>query len=230
MAEHNVGEITRSPIPGPRSPGVYIGVVSSCRWLCCVGFLLLAACSPPPQEDYQTRIANEREQKDQAFRAGGKEIPVKAEDADKFLPLSYFPIDESYTVPAQLEHAKTREMLTMPTSTGKLREVEKIGTLRFNFKGQPLQLTAFLEEGSSGALFVPFSDLTSATETYPAGRYMNLPPAPSGVYMIDFNVAYNPYCYYNAEYDCPLPPAENRLQVPIRAGERMRKADSTLAR
>lgn len=163
------------------------------------------------------------------FRENPKDSPVKPEDIDKFLPLSYFAIDETYAVPAQLEPAAGRVGITMPTSTGTLRQVELVGTLKFNVKGQALRLTAFLESGSR-QLFVPFSDLTSGTETYQAGRYMNLDPSPSGIYIVDFNVAYNPYCYYNAEYECPLPPKENRLTVPIRAGERLRTADSTIAR
>lgn len=168
--------------------------------------------------------------KDQAFRnVGASESPIRPGELDQFVPLSYFPIDESYAVPAQLEPAAERVAITMPTSTGRLRNVELVGALKFNLKGQPLKLTAFLEEGSR-RLFVPFSDLTSGTETYQAGRYMNLDPSPSGIYIVDFNIAYNPYCYYNAEYDCPLPPAENRLSVPIRAGERLRKADSSVAR
>jgi uncharacterized protein (DUF1684 family) len=190
--------------------------------------LLVAGCSSGP-EDYAGRITSERQQKDTMFRKGGKDSPVKPGEVDKFLPLSYFPVDESYAVPAQLEPAPERVAVTMPTSTGQLRTVERVGMLKFNLKGQPLKLTAFLEQGSR-ALFVPFSDLTSGTETYQAGRYMNLEPSPSGIYIVDFNVAYNPYCYYNAEYDCPLPPAENRLSVPIRAGERMRSADVTIDR
>lgn len=190
--------------------------------------LLVGGCSGAP-EDYASRIAAEREQKDEMFRNDPRNSPVRPEEMDKFVPLSYFPIDESYAVPAQLEPAAQQVTITMPTSTGKLRNVRHVGMLKFNLKGQALKLTAFLEEGSS-RLFVPFSDLTSGTETYQAGRYMNLDPSPSGIYIVDFNVAYNPYCYYNAEYDCPLPPAENRLSVPIRAGERMRAADSTLAR
>ena len=190
--------------------------------------LLVAGCSSAP-EDYTSTIAAERERKDEMFRDVGGDSPVKPEELDKFVPLSYFPIDESYAVPAQLETAPERISITMPTSTGKLRNVERIGTLKFSLKGQPLKLTAFLEEGSR-RLFVPFSDLTSGTETYPAGRYLNLDPSPSGIYIVDFNIAYNPYCYYNAEYDCPLPPAENRLTMPIRAGERMRADDSTIAR
>jgi uncharacterized protein (DUF1684 family) len=188
---------------------------------------LAGGCSSEP-EDYVGRIAAERVQKDDWFRSDAQS-PVKKEEVAKFVPLSYFAVDESYAVPAQLEPAAEREAITMPTSTGKLRTVERIGTLKFNLKGQPMKLTAFLEEGSQ-RLFVPFSDLTSGTETYPAGRYMNLDPSPSGIYIVDFNVAYNPYCYYNVEFDCPLPPAENRLTVPIRAGERMRAADSTIAR
>ena len=190
--------------------------------------LLSTGCSSTP-EDYSGRIATEREQKDQMFREDQKSSPLKPQELDKFLPLSYFPIDESYAVPAQLEPAAERVAVTMPTSTGTLRTVTLVGTLKFSLKGQPLKLTAFLEDGSR-RLFVPFSDLTSGTETYQAGRYMNLDPSPSGIYIVDFNVAYNPYCYYNAEYECPLPPSQNRLSVPIRAGERMRAADTTIAR
>jgi uncharacterized protein (DUF1684 family) len=190
--------------------------------------LSLAGCSSPP-EDYAGRITAERERKDQMFREDRRDSPLKPDEIDKFLPLAYFPIDESYAVPAQLEPAAERETINMPTSTGTLRAVQRVGTLKFSLKGQPLKLTAFMEQGSR-SLFVPFSDLTSGTETYQAGRYMNLEPSPSGIYIVDFNVAYNPYCYYNAEYECPLPPAQNRLAVPVRAGERMRAADSTIAR
>jgi hypothetical protein len=73
-------------------------------------------------------------------------------------------------------------------------------------------------------LFVPFTDLTSGSETYPGGRYIDLDLTKSGIYVLDFNRAYNPYCYYNKTYDCPIPPRENRLQVPIRAGEKTRDA------
>jgi uncharacterized protein len=207
---------------------VYIGIVRG-RALCVVLLLgAAAACSTP--EDYPTRIAAERAAKDEMFRqVGGPSSPIRPAELDKFVPLSYFPIDESYAVPAQLELAPERLVITMPTSTGTLREVDRVGTLKFNLKGQPLKLTAFREKGQR-QLFVPFSDLTSGTETYQAGRYMNLDPTPSGIYIVDFNVAYIPYCYYNAEYECPLPPAENRLAVPVRAGERMRQADTTIDR
>ena len=190
--------------------------------------LLVSGCSAPPQT-YDQKIAAERAQKDDMFRTDEKASPIRRNEIDKFLPLSYFPIDESYAVPAQLQPAAKRITVQMPTSTGPLRTLTRAGTLQFTLKGTPLKLSAFLEQGSR-RLFVPFSDLTSGTETYQAGRYMELDPTPTGIYIVDFNVAYNPYCYYNPEYECPLPPSENRLKVPIRAGERMRKADSTVAR
>jgi uncharacterized protein (DUF1684 family) len=206
---------------------VYIEIVRPRAFWAVLILGAAAACAAP--EDYGSRIAAEREAKDEMFRQVGGPSPIRPGEVDKFVPLSYFPIDESYAVPAQLEPAADRVVITMPTSTGTLRQVERVGTLKFNLKGQPLKLTAFLEQGQR-QLFVPFSDLTSGTETYQAGRYMNLDPTPSGIYIVDFNVAYTPYCYYNAEYECPLPPSENRLAIPIRAGERMRRADTTIDR
>ena len=191
--------------------------------------LVVGACSSKPVEDYATKIAAERALKDEMFRTGGKNSPILPNDVETFLPLSYFPVDESYSVPAELKPAPGNETLQMPTSTGKLRTVERIGTLEFTLKGQPFQLSAFLEQGQR-RLFVPFSDLTSGTETYQAGRYMELEPMATGIYIVDFNVAFHPYCYYNASYDCPIPPAENRLAIPIRAGERLRRADATVTR
>ena len=143
------------------------------------------------------------------------------------LPLAYYAIDEAFAVPAELEMSPDRSRLKIPTSTGKLRDYERIGTLRFSLQGQPMRLTAFSELGQPvSRLFVPFADITSGTETYAAGRYMELDPTATGIYVIDFNGAYHPFCYYNAEYDCPFPPSENRLKTPVRAGERLRAAET----
>jgi uncharacterized protein (DUF1684 family) len=74
-------------------------------------------------------------------------------------------------------------------------------------------------------LFVPFLDATSGTTTYGAGRYLDLDPEADGSYVLDFNLAYQPYCAYSAAYSCPLTPHENRLAVRIEAGERLLGAD-----
>lgn len=192
------------------------------------GLTLAAACTPKPP-DYASRIAAERAAKDEQFRTA-PDSPIPPDKKGVFLPLAYFPIDESYAVPATLVPAADRERITVPTSVGKLRELERVGTLRFTLKGQTLRLTAFVEtdQPAPGRLFVPFADLTNGTETYSAGRYLELDPTATGIYVVDFNLAFNPYCYYSPDYDCPYPPQENRLSVPIRAGERLPRAASSV--
>ena len=68
---------------------------------------------------------------------------------------------------------------------------------------------------------MPFTDPTNGQQTYGAGRYIDvpLPPTEANKIELDFNQAYNPYCAYNHEFSCPKPPAENRLTVPVVAGE-----------
>jgi hypothetical protein len=184
----------------------------------------LAACSSaPPGADYAARIIDGRAQKDDSF-LNSADSPVPASRKGTLLPLTYFPVDEDLAVPAELELSPDRPRLQIPTSTGRLRDYERIGTLRFSVKGQPLQLTAFSEVGQPiSRLFVPFADATSGDATYAAGRYLELDPTATGIYVVDFNTAYHPFCYYNEQYDCPFPPAENRLAIPIQAGERLPK-------
>ena len=193
-----------------------------------VALVVMAACSGRPPEDtrdYAQRIAADRTAKDALFQSGNDPIPAarKAE----LLPLAYFPIDPTYDVPASLEPSDDKTIIDMPTSTGAPRKMRKAGTLTFSLKGQPQSITAFYDlTGSPDHLSVMFSDMTSGTESYAAGRYLDLDRNPAGIYELDFNRAYHPYCYYNASYECPYPPPENRLKVPIRAGERTRQAHS----
>jgi len=186
---------------------------------------VLAACSSKPPidtRDYAQRIAAERAEKDQTFLQ--KNDPVPDAKKGELLPLGYFPIDPACDVPASLTPSDDPTVIDMPTSTGAPRKMRKAGTLTFSLKGQPFSITAFYDlTGSPDHLSVMFSDLTSGTETYAAGRYLDLDKNPAGIYELDFNRAYHPYCYYNATYECPYPPAENRLKIPIRAGERMRR-------
>jgi uncharacterized protein (DUF1684 family) len=189
---------------------------------------LAAACNPKPPEtkDYAAKIASERATKDSMFRSGDDPVP-KAKHAE-FLPLAYFPIDPDYDVPAQLKPADDRRVFDMPTSTGTQRKMRRVGALQFTLKGQPLTLTAFVEADAKtlDRLFVPFNDMTSGAETYPGGRYMDLDRTATGIYEVDFNRAYHPYCYYNPTYECPIPPSENRLKLPVRAGEKLKKPNT----
>lgn len=174
---------------------------------------------------YTEQIAIDRAEKDDAFAKAG-DSPVPPEKRTQYLPLAYFAIDEGYRTAAILTPYEGEPAIEMPTSTGKRRDMRRAGQLKFTVKGQALTLTAFVEatDQRMDRLFVPFSDKTNGAETYPAGRYLDLNRTATGLYDLDFNRAYHPYCYFNDTYDCPYPPSENRLGLPIRAGERTRES------
>ncbi len=98
-----------------------------------------------------------------------------------------------------------------------------MGAPAFTLRGVEYTLTAFAEvnDRSMDRLFVPFGDLTNGADTYKGGRFLNLGRTPTGLYDLDFNRAYHPYCVYNPEWICPVPPKENRLAIAITAGERL---------
>jgi uncharacterized protein (DUF1684 family) len=182
--------------------------------------IALGACTGR-QPTYEEEIGGWRAEKDAYMRSA--ESPVPPERRAAFPPLSYFPISPAYRVPAALEVVPYEEIIEMSTSTGLRRKMRRIGTLRFTMQGQPLTLTAFVDASASDMqrLFVPFNDLTNGTETYAGGRYLDLERTATGIYDLDFNRAYNPFCVFNVTYDCPVPPRENRLKLPVRAGEKM---------
>jgi uncharacterized protein (DUF1684 family) len=185
--------------------------------------LALAAlsCSGAPTP-YPQEIAAWRAEKD-AFMRGASESPVPADKRASFPPLPYYPIDEQYRVPAGLKMVESDQIIELSLSTGQTRQMRRIGTLAFTLKGEPLSLTAFADVGDTRLrrLFVPFADLTSGSDTYQGGRYLDLDRTASGIYDLDFNRAYHPFCVFDSRYECPIPPRENRLKVAIRAGEKM---------
>jgi uncharacterized protein (DUF1684 family) len=193
-----------------------------------VGTVLLslaaAACSTAPanpDSGYVEKMLAARASKDDALRRQVDQ-PIPAAKQKDFLPLKYFPPDPAYVVTASLRLAPARTPARMPTSTGQTRDMELVGTLEFTLKGRQLSLGAFTEPDTPpDQLFVPFTDLTSGTETYSAGRYLEITRSATGIYSIDFNRAFHPFCYYNYDYDCPFPPPSNHLPIPIRAGEKL---------
>ncbi len=191
-----------------------------------IGILVATACGGPAPSDpasYIDRLRADRAAKDEAFREA-PDSPVPPGRRDELLPLSYFPPDPTYNVAAVLRAPSTPQpVVEMPTSTGLRRQMTRIGVLEFTLKGQVLSLSAFVEAGAPARdqLFVPFTDMTTGTEVYPGGRYLDLDRTVTGIYQLDFNVAYHPFCYYDVRFDCPYPPPENRLPTPVRAGERL---------
>lgn len=173
---------------------------------------------------YVDAVEGFRADKDEFF-ASDPRSPIPEAERAAFEGLPYYPVDEALRFEDRALEPYTGDEpsdFQIPTSDGKLRPAHRAGVLRFAIDGAPLQLTAYtFDGGDERSLFVPFLDATSGTETYGAGRYLDLEPEDDGTYALDFNLAYHPSCVYDPRFSCPLTPAENRLPVRIEAGERL---------
>jgi len=180
--------------------------------------------------DYVGAVQGFRAEKDEFFKTNtGSPIPEIERDA--FTGLPYYPVNvdlvfEGLTLQPYAGDEPTS--FQIPTSDNRLRPARRAGSLTFDHDGHSLRLTAYELEGahSDGRVFVPFLDATSGTETYGAGRYLDLEPDEDGTYAIDFNLAYHPTCVYQPIFSCPLTPAENRLPIRIEAGERLPEGEA----
>ena len=165
-----------------------------------------------------------RADKDEAYRKSPRS-PVPEAERATFAGIPYFDVDEDWVFDElRLEPYEGSEPTSfqIPTTDGQLRPAERAGVLRFDVDGTPAALTAYRFAGDrEGRLFVPFLDGTTGTESYGAGRYLDLEREDDGTYVIDFNLAYHPSCVYDPRFSCPLTPAENRLPMRIEAGERL---------
>lgn len=141
-----------------------------------------------------------------------------------FESLEFFAPDTAYVVQAKLIRTPEALPFMMPTTTDRKSEEVVYGVAHFILNGKARQLEIYqnkelmLEEEYVDYLFLPFTDLTNAEETYGGGRYIDLRIPKSDMISIDFNRAYNPYCTYNKKYSCPLVPSVNHLDTEISAG------------
>ena len=158
-----------------------------------------------------------RKEKDEFFR-GHSQSPLTREQKTNFHGLNYFPEQESLCLEVKVEEFAAKEQFEMQTSTGNVQTYMKFGKFKFTVDGVEAELTIYQ---SDHGFFLPFVDSLAGSETYPAGRYLEPEALPGGHFLIDFNIAYNPYCAYNEMWSCPITPAENRLKVAIRAGEKL---------
>jgi uncharacterized protein (DUF1684 family) len=136
----------------------------------------------------------------------------------EFSGLNWFPVQESYRVTARLEPHKTGGGVKVTNVLGQTSEMKSPGVAVFRLNGQELRLTPVIED--DGTLFFIFRDATAGKQTYGAGRFLYAAPARNGKIVLDFNRAENPPCAFTPYATCPLPPRENRLAVPIAAGEK----------
>ncbi len=164
-----------------------------------------------------TELEEIRAEKDRFFKSH-PQSPLMPEQKRAFNGLSYFPENPELRLEVAVEAFSKPEVIQMQTSTGDVQEYRRYGRFTFMVDGQEAALTIYASP--HGGYFLPFVDSQANKETYGAGRYLEPEPIGGGKFLVDFNVAYNPYCAYNPNWSCPLTPFENRIKVPIRAGEK----------
>lgn len=169
-----------------------------------------------------TELEEFRRQKD-IFFAKDRHSPLTAGQRKGFKGLQYFPENSELRLEVEVEELPEKDTVEMQTSTGSVQSFIRYGKFKFNVDGREAELTLFSDP--HGLFFLPFADALAGKETYGAGRYLEPEQLPNGRLLVDFNYAYNPYCAYNTLFSCPLPPFENRLKVPIRAGEKLPEGD-----
>lgn len=131
--------------------------------------------------------------------------------------ISYFPIDESWKITVVFEEDIAVESFPIFMSDGSVEELHKAGTASFTMDGKEIKVTLF-DEGET--FMLPFTDLLSGSDTYGGGRYVNIAKSNNNKLEIDFNKAHNFYCAYSELFVCPVPPASNKIDLAISAGEK----------
>jgi uncharacterized protein len=158
----------------------------------------------------------------------GQRIGIRLKDVDSEAAKNYrgpvfFPVDLSYRVTATFEPSEGKKTVDVPNVLGDTTATPVAGVVVFRINGQEARLTDLGGDPSKGLSFV-FNDLTSKTDTYPGGRFLETDPVVNGTVVIDFNRAYSPPCSVTPYATCPLAPKENRLAVAILAGEKYDRA------
>jgi uncharacterized protein len=174
------------------------------------------------EEQYLASIQQQRQEKDRSFRVATNS-PLGEEMKRGFSGLNYYDPQPQYRVEADFEPVARPDTVMLTMTKGENEAYIRFARASFSLEGVRQELVLFLRAGKeSEGLFVPFTDKTNGFDTYGGGRYLDVPLPPKGSPSItlDFNRAYNPFCAYDNEFACPVPPPDNRLRVPILAGEK----------
>lgn len=172
--------------------------------------------------DWTDELREHRHSKDE-YLSEHPHSPLAPDERAEFDGLDYFPPNPDLRFELPLHEHDETETITIGTTTEGEREYVRWGEFRFSVDGEDVTLQAYRADPGEDQLWVPFRDATSGEETYGAGRYLDLEAdrdRVDGTWLLDFNLAYNPFCAYSPQFECPLVPMDNWLDVPIRAGEK----------
>ena len=174
-----------------------------------------------PDSEYEPNLLHDRKARNEYFQTDASS-PLSMEQRRRFKELAYFPIDRKYRMYATFNPNPTYQKVDIIRTGGDTVTYIQAGWLNFKYQKTKYALIAYQpNDKSSRDLFVPFRDATSGSTTYGGGRYIDTRMVKGKeLVLLDFNSAYNPFCVYNHEYTCPIPPEENTLPFAVPAGEK----------
>ena len=182
---------------------------------CC---LCLSLGSASADDSVRAQIEALRAAKDSLLKS--EDSPLLPAQRARFEQLAYYPIDLRYRLRGELHIYGRQRIVEIPNTDDTTTELERLGRFVSAFGEKNFWLEVY-RSPQTGETEVFFKDLTNGHTTYGGGRYARLTREDDGMYVIDFNNAYNPYCAYNPTYICPLPPQQNHLDFAVEAGELM---------
>ncbi|MBC8111969.1 MAG: DUF1684 domain-containing protein [Verrucomicrobia bacterium] len=167
---------------------------------------------------YIAQVEAERTEKNRFFRASA-ESPI--ENKQLFRRLNYYPPNPEFRVKARLEMIEDTLGFAVNMTDGKKETYLRIAKALFSLQKQEYSVLLIKPlQKNEAILHLLFTDKTTGDSTYGGGRYVDVPfKKGQKEVFLDFNLAYNPFCAYNPNYSCPLPPKENKLPIAITAGE-----------
>lgn len=143
---------------------------------------------------------------------------LKSDALRRFRGIDHYPVNRSLIIEARYEPHNVPTTIPITNILGQTSKQFSPGLVHFSLAGKNYAMIALEEEGE---LFFVFGDPTNDVETYAAGRFLKaVKPAAAGTVLLDFNKAYNPPCAFTPYATCPLPPRQNMLETPIKAGEK----------
>ena len=179
----------------------------------------LGCGSEPRLSSYEQNVLQARFERDMVLRDPQRTI-LAPDVRKRFGGLRYFPVDSTLRFDLRLVRVAEPETVRVSLHLGGTDPYVRVGYVEVPMPGGPYRLSAFQPASGQPVLWLPFLDATSGKETYGGGRYLYPTLAADDRLLVDFNEAHNPNCDYNPTvYNCAMPPSENRLPVPVRAGE-----------
>jgi len=186
--------------------------------------MMLGCSTAENSEEISSRLLADRQAKEERF-LDHERSPLTQAQKEAFDGLEFYPVDLDYRIRTTIHEYPAKDTIEMAMSAQGTQKYIRWGEFEFSVHDHTVNLRVYKPLQYSDEyhpyFFIPFRDQTNGAATFEGGRYLDIPIHESNRYVIDFNRAYNPYCAYNPNgWTCPLPPDENTLDFPLRAGEK----------